>query len=424
MKNARALSSTPLRRDALAILEAGLKTVETSAAVRRAVRRDGDRLKIGSRAYRLSRFKNVYLVAIGKAAFDASMELEKILGKRLIDGLALDVKGGALARVASRVGTHPYPSLQNMKATGEIMALLKHAEADDLVIAVVSGGGSAMLCWPTQLTCKELSSLTEMLMRKGAAIQEMNTVRKHTSDIQGGQLAQLAYPARVAGLIFSDVPGDDLSTVASGPTFLDPTTKADAARVLAKYDLLKACRLPRCELKETPKEAKLFDHVANTQVVSGAQAVEAMKEEARRLGYRPRVFSAAVTGEAREVGERFARSVKPGEALIAAGETTVTISGKGGEGGRNQALALSALPLVHDDALVLSCATDGIDHTPAAGAIADLVTREAAKRKGLDPERSLSRHDEFPFFSAAGAHILTGVTGMNVSDVMLGLRRK
>lgn len=424
ISNFPALATTKLRRDALSILEGGLNAVRTDAALRRTVRLRGDRLTVGELTYALKRYKNIYVIAIGKAGFDAAKELERILGDRITDGLVIDVKGGTLARMTSRVGTHPFPSLQNMKATGEIVALLKHTEKDDLVIVVVSGGGSALLCWPTELSCSEMTLMTKTLMKKGATIQEINTIRKHTSDIQGGQLAALAHPAQVIGLIFSDIPGDTLSMVASGPTFLDPTTREDAARLLQKYDLLKACRLPSCQLQETPKDPRKFQHVENTLVVSGAQALDAMKREAKQRGYRIRVYSTALTGEAQEVGKALASAVQPGEVLLAVGETTVTVRGRGGEGGRNQELALGALDFVSDDALVLSCASDGVDHSSAAGAIADLQTKKMAGRKRLVPARFLKAHDSFSFFEAVHAQILTGVTGMNVSDLMLAIREK
>ena len=424
IKNARSLGTTKLRRDALAVFEAGLRAVHTPSAVRRMVSREGDVLTVGGEREDLSKARNVYVVAIGKAAFDAAKELEKILGDRITDGIVLDVKGGRLKHMTSRVGTHPFPSVVNRRATGEIVALLKEAGEGDLVIMVVSGGGSALLCWPTELTCSDLALLTRAMMAKGATIEELNTMRKHTSDVLGGQAAAIAFPARVIGLIFSDVPSNDLSMVASGPTFLDPTTVEDAQALLNKYDLLRVCRLPSCKLQETPKDPKVFSHVRNVLAVSNEAAAQAMHGEAERRGYRARILSTTLAGEAREVGQRLAREAAPGEAVIAAGETTVTLLGNGGKGGRNQELALGALEDVPEDGLVASCASDGIDNTPAAGAIADARTRASAARKRLDPSAYLARNDSFHFFKAAGAQIRTGVTGMNVSDLMLALRGK
>lgn len=423
IRNNRTLAITPLRRDALAILESGLAAVDTRDAVRRTLTLQDHALSIGRHRVDLRSIRNIYVIAVGKAALDASRELERILGKRIRDGVALDLKSGSLRRMSSRAGTHPFPSLPNMKATGEIIGLLKHVNEHDLVIAVISGGGSTLLCWPTELTCADLTVMIKTLMHRGATIDEMNTIRKHTSDILGGQLVALAAPARVVGLIFSDVPGDDIACVASGPTVLDNTTVSDAKRILEKYDLLRACKLPFCNLRETPKDSKLFRHVTNVMAASGSNAVDAMRNEAVRRGYRVRILSKELTGEARDVGRRMARGIRPGEALLACGETTVTIRGHG-KGGRNQELALGALADLPEDGLVISCASDGIDNTPAAGAIADNTVRQRAKMLRMDPTAFLERNDSFSFFRRASGQILTGQTGRNVSDVMIGLRAK
>ena len=285
VRNIRTLAKGKLRKDALAILEAGLHAINTEEAIRRSVHRTGNILKIQNRSYQLDRYRNIHVLAVGKVAFDAAKTLEQILGSRITDGVVLDVKVGLLKRLTCRKGTHPFPSLPNMKATGEMLGILKHLEKDDLVLVVVSGGGSSLLCWPTDLSCENLSLLTRTLMEKGATIEEINTVRKHTSDIQGGQLAALAQPAQVVGLIFSDVVGNELSTVASGPTFLDKTTVEDAQVILNKYHLLQACHLPSCTLKETPKDKNIFRSVSNILIVSNREAVNAMKEEAKRLGF-------------------------------------------------------------------------------------------------------------------------------------------
>lgn len=423
VKNTRTLVKTPLRKDALQILEAGLGAVETRAALRRALVLDGNRLRIGRKTYDLSHYNRVFVVAIGKASFEACKELEALLGNKITDGLVLDTKGGRLKYIESHVGTHPFPSMTNMKATGELVALLRDVGAHDLVIMVVSGGGSALLCWPSELSCGQLVMLTKALMNRGATIQELNTVRKHTSDILGGQAVAIAHPAAVLGLIFSDVPGDDLSMVASGPTFLDNTTIADASRVLKKYDVLKACRWPSCELKETPKGSEFFTHVHNELIVSNAGAAQAMKQAAEDAGYRARIVTTALTGDVHKEAHKLIASIRPGEALIAAGETTMAVSGKG-QGGRNQEAALAVLEALPKDTLFLACASDGIDNTPVAGAIADEVTLASAKAKRLNVVTYLAKNDSFSFFKKAGGQIMTGVTGVNVSDLWLVLRSR
>jgi glycerate-2-kinase len=261
-------------------------------------------------------------------------------------------------------------------------------------------------------------------MRRGADIYETNAVRKHLSEILGGQFARLAYPAKICALIFSDVLGDDVSMVASGPTVLDKTTVKDAAAVLAKYDVIKACSLPGCDLRETPKDKIFFKNVQNTLVVGNRAAVRAMEKAAERLGYEAVVLGEEVSGEAREVGRFFAMNARPGTALIAGGETTVTVAGEG-RGGRNQELALGALGCIKPGVLVAACASDGVDNaTPAAGAVVDeLLLREIAAKK-LNPEKYLADNDSYDFFKKAGTLLVTGKTGSNVADLMLALAEK
>lgn len=422
IKNRKTIAVTVARRDALAVLETGLKAIGSREAIRRAVSRKGDVLTVQDRKYDLKRFKRIFLIGIGKAAADSAVELERILGSRITDGIVLDVKPARLKRVKSMVGTHPLPSGANTRATGEIVGLLKQVESGDLVVTVVSGGGSALLCMPYEMKCGQLAMITKAMMRKGATIAEMNTVRKHLSEIQGGQFARLAYPATVIGLILSDVVGDDLALVASGPTVMDLTTVADARKVMEKYDLLRTCRLPDCRLNETPKDPVYFRDVSNHLIMSNSVALEAMKAAAEKRGYPVRIYSRTLDGEAREVGRMLAGLPKPGEMVLSGGETTVTVRGEG-KGGRNQELALGALATVGDDVLVLSCASDGIDNTPAAGAIADAVSAAKAERLKLDPKAYLAKNDSFTFWRRVGAQIMTGMTGANVSDLMIAMRR-
>jgi glycerate 2-kinase len=420
--NWKNLAISKERKDALTILEAGLQAIETGRAIQDTVKLQGLTLIVQGHRYNLSKYRHTYVIGIGKAAADACLALEKILGKKITDGISLDVKIAPLKRIKSLLGTHPFPSLQNMRATGEILGILKHVEHDDLVIVVVSGGGSALLCWPFELKCEEMVTITRELMKRGAPIEEINTVRKHLSEIQGGQLARMAYPAHVLGLIFSDVPGDDLGMIASGPTVMDLTTVEDAKRIMVKYDLLRACKLPNCEVQETPKDPLYFQHTTNLLVMSNRVALDAMEKQAKKLGYRVRVHSNTLRGEAREVGRVLAGIPNPGEVVLAAGETTVTVKGKG-TGGRNQELALGALMAIDDATLVLSCASDGIDNSSHAGAIADRFTKEQATRKKLKAENYLAKNDSLPFFEATESFIETGKTGANVSDVMLALRK-
>ena len=423
IKNYSSIATTKLRRDALTIVEAGLHAIETQHAVNQVVSLNGEVLKIGDKTYRLKSYRRIFVVGIGKASSEAASALEKILGDRISDGIVLDVKGGKLKHMKNLVGTHPFPSYDNIRATGEIVGLLKAVDSQDLVIAIISGGGSALLCWPHELECGDMTAMTNALMKKGATIHEMNTVRKHTSEIQGGQFVRLAHPATVAGLIFSDVPGDELDMVASGPTFLDTTTVKDAEHILKKYDVLSVCKLQDCQLIETPKDPSMFKHVTNVCVVSNTIATAAMMKQAKSLGYEPILFSNDLQGEAREKGKIFAEQVKPGTVLIAGGETTVHVKGKG-VGGRNQEFELGALSSVGEDVLVLSCASDGIDHSSVAGAFVDAGVKQKVKALRLKPELALAKNSSFDFFQKTKTFLQTGMTGMNVSDVMLAIRSK
>jgi len=422
IKNHKSLATTQLRRHALQIIEQGLDAVNTKKIIKKTVKYSGNKLTIQGRKYDLTKFDNVFIIGIGKASYDAAKELENILGSRIANGVVIDVKNGGLKYVKSFAGTHPIPSETNAYATNRILEVLRRLNPDDLVIAIISGGGSALLSQPFQLRHDELSKVTNELLRCGASIHDINTVRKHLSLIQGGQLARLAYPATIAALIFSDVPGDNLDTIASGPTVLDKTTTDDAMEVLKKYKLLKVCKMPGCDLIETPKNPLYFKKVKNFLIVSNQTAVDAMKKEAKSLGYLPKVFSTTLQGEASIMGRELTKMVEPNQALIAAGETTVTVHGKG-TGGRNQEFALGALPYLPKNTLVTSIASDGIDNSPVAGVILDAEVIKEIKKRRLKPEASLKRNDSYNFFAKLGNQVETGITGTNVSDLMLILRK-
>lgn len=422
IQNYQELALNKQRKDALAILEAGYKAVDTGEAVRRSVKLEGSVLTIQSRRYDLDKFERVVLVGIGKASYEAAVAIEKIMKARLQEGIVLDVQcEGGLKNIQCFDGTHPLPSEKNTRATAKIIDLVNTLGPKDLLLTIVSGGGSALLCQPYKMRCGELVMVTRSLMNAGATIEELNTVRKHLSVIQGGRLARMAHPATVVGLIFSDVPGNGLTIVASGPTAMDNTTIRDAAKVLSKYKIMKTCPIPGCDLLETPKDPIFFKKVSNFLVVTNRVAVKAMQEEAKKRGYKARVYSVRLVGEAREVGKDLAKAVREGEALIAAGETTVTVKGSG-KGGRNQELALGALVNLPDKVLVSSVASDGIDFTPIAGAIADEITLEQVKNKKLDPDKALQNNNAYPFWQKTGSAIVTGDTGINVSDLMLALK--
>jgi glycerate-2-kinase len=419
IKNFDQLATTPLRRDALTILEAGYQAVETGRVIRDEVEIKGDDICIKGRNICLSDHERVFFIGIGKCAVDASLVFEELLGERIEDGIVLDVKNGIFRRLRSLVGTHPFPTEENVTQTKEIVKMLQGVTERDLVVMVISGGGSSLLCMPHDVNCETLRSITEALWKRGATIGEVNTVRKHLSDILGGQLARFAYPATVVSFIFSDVPGDDLSIIASGPTVRDTTTIDDAEYILAKYDVLTQCKLLNCELVETPKEQKYFDRVLNILLVTNKRALLAMEEKAKALGYHAEVKEGALSGIAATLGKAFANAPMPPKSCwLYGGETTVEIHGTG-EGGRNQEFALAAVPDIPDDRVIVAAASDGWDNTEVAGAICDAGDRKRALEKTLNPEQFLTHNDSYHFWQTAGGAIITGQTGINVADFYL-----
>lgn len=413
-----------LREDALKILEKGLSAVQTKEIIKKEVKFDPDSklLTVTGNQINLTDYKNVYFVAIGKCAKDSAEEVERILGDAITDGVVLDISEGKSQRLRMRKGTHPLPSEANMSATEEIISMLQGADEKDLVMIVISGGGSALLCSPYEMDCETLSRVTKALMSKGATIEEMNTVRKHLSRVQGGQLAKIAYPTRVIGLVFSDVIGDDLSTIASGPLTKDLSTVKMAEEVLEKYGILEECSLPECKLMETPKEDKYFEKIETKVIVSSKDAAIAMRNEAESLGYSAEIKDLELRGEARTVGKQIAKSdMGEKSAHIFSGETTVTVLNPEGKGGRNQELVLGALLEDPKNKLIISFASDGRDNSDTAGAIADRVSFKEMNRKNVDPKKFLDENNSEIFWKEINNAIITGPTEINIADLVLVL---
>ncbi len=420
IKNKEELSGdSSLRRDSLDILNAGYSAINTESILKEKISLIDDEICIGSDRFTCSNYKNVYFIGIGKCAFEGAEVIEEILGDKIADGVVLDVNAGVLKKMRSFKGTHPLPSEENVSVTKQIVSLLGGVGKEDLVLVLISGGGSALLCLPHNIDCDTLIKVTLELTKAGADIYELNTVRKHLSEIQGGQLAKFAYPAEVISLIFSDVLGDDISFIASGPTVYDNTTIQDAEKVLEKYDILKKCGLKELKLKETPKDEKYFLKVKNMIVASNKDALVAMRDKAERLGYESEILTNELSGEAREVGISFAeRSKEEKKCFIAGGETTVKIKGDG-KGGRNQEAVLASLPYLPKNRVFISAASDGRDNTDTAGALGDSELYSSSLEKGLDVDEYLKDNNSYEFFKKAGGRVETGITGSNVSDLFL-----
>jgi glycerate 2-kinase len=437
--------ASSLRSQALRIFGAALKAAAPGQAVRNHLRLTGGALAAGHKRYRLSKFRNIYVVGAGKAAVEMARAVERLLGARLHGGLINTKYGNSrvtLRRIEVNECGHPVPDLPGEKGAARIAGIARNAQAGDLIIGLISGGASALLPLPaTPVTLEETQATTRLLLDCGANIHEINCVRKHISAIQGGQLARLAYPATLLTLILSDVIGDDLDVIGSGPTVPDRSTFPEAQAVFEKYGIWNQApagvrqRISSGAV-ETPKPGdRIFERVQNVIIGSNRLAVDAAARQARDLGFQTMVLSTFVEGEAREVAHVYAavareicasgRPLRRPACVISGGETTVTIRGRG-LGGRNQELALAAAIDIAGlkDVVILSGGTDGTDGpTDAAGAIADGNTQARAAAKGLDPATYLANNDSYHFFDALGDLVKTGPTGTNVADVQLILVR-
>jgi hydroxypyruvate reductase len=428
------------REAALAVWQAALAAGDVDALIRAALRRDGAVLRTPARHVDLDSVRRVIVLGCGKAAAAMAATTEAILGDRIEAGFVV-VKDGY--RAPTRIvevaeAGHPVPDARGEAAANRLLALATEAEAADLVIVLISGGGSALTPAPVSgVTLAEKQSVTRLLLEAGATIGELNTLRKHLSRLKGGQLARAASPAIILNLILSDVIGDPLDVIASGPTAPDPTTFADALRVVGDRGL--GMRVPsavrrhleaglRGDVAETPKpDDPLFERIGNVVIGNNALVAEAAVAAARRLGYRPELITRQLQGEARHAARDLvarAREAAAPACLIAAGETTVTVRGRG-RGGRCQEFALAAaLELEPGEGLtVLAAGTDGTDGpTDAAGAVVDprTVYRDDATTRRA--RAALDDNDAYTFLGDAGALIVSGPTNTNLLDLYLTLR--
>jgi glycerate 2-kinase len=433
-----------MREHAMKIFQAGLQAVDPVEAIIRHVTLKDNALLIGDRQFNLKDYDRILVVGAGKAVAPMAKALEDLLANHIADGIIVvkDGHGLPLKRIKVREASHPVPDARGVKGTQEILSLVEKAGKRDLVICLISGGGSALLIAPAgDISLEDKQNTTKLLLACGATIHEFNAVRKHLSCAKGGRLAQMAYPATVTSLILSDVVGDDLDVIASGPTVPDSSTFRDAEQILNGYgiwDQLAATVRNHIEkgtsgqIKDTPKsDNAVFKQCSQVLVGTNLQALVAAGQEAQRFGYHPLILSSKVEGEAREVAKFYtaiAREVlssenplKPPVCVLAGGETTVTLTGEG-RGGRNQEFALAAALAIEgvDNIVVLSGGTDGTDGpTDAAGAIADGTTVARALEKSLDPKDFLRRNDSYNFFQKLDDLLMTGPTRTNVMDVYM-----
>lgn len=437
-----------LRDQALNIFKAGLKAADSYAAVQRFITLRENRLSIGTIDYCLGKkhADNIFVIGFGKGAARMALAVQDKLGSLIRGGIVIVKYGHSqkLDRIEVREAGHPIPDISGVRSTEELLHLLKGTGPCDLVICLISGGGSSLLTAPfPPVSLADKQILTQKMLEVGADIYEINTLRKHLSRVKGGRLAEAAHPSTLISLILSDVIGDRPEIIASGPTVPDPSTFGDCLAVLDKYGLspdispaiLNHLRLGcQGKVEETPKPGDaVFSGTENLIIGSNRGAAAAAEKKAAELGYNTLILSTEIQGDTREAARlhiettrRIYRSGLPiprPACLISGGETTVVVKG-GGKGGRNQEFVLASVPDLKgmEDILVLSCGTDGTDGpTDAAGAMADGQTAIRADKLGMDPVEYLENNDSYHFFQRLNDLVITGPTCTNVMDLRLVL---
>lgn len=435
-----------LRRDAIAIFHAGLEAVDPVAAVKLHINYRDNRLEIKGQTYNLPDYENVYVIGMGKASAAMAQAIEELLGQRLKSGI-INVKYGhaaPLRTIKVNEAGHPVPDDAGLQGTKEIIDLLQQTGEKDLVFCLISGGGSALLPSPLEeLTLEDKQQATKVLLESGANIHEINALRKHISRVKGGRLAKIVYPSTLISLILSDVIGDNLDSIASGPTVPDSSNFMDCLQIIEKYNIMHRIPPPIVdllekgalgEIAETPKaDDPVFARTRNIIIGSNILAVKAAKQKAEELGYNSIILSSFIDGETKDVARVHSaiakeivssdNPVRKPACVISGGETTVTIQGTG-LGGRNQEFSLAAAIGIDEMAkvVILSGGTDGTDGpTDAAGAIADGTTLQRARELNLKAEDYLSENDSYHFFQKLGDLLITGPTRTNVMDLRLML---
>jgi glycerate-2-kinase len=478
IQNYGELATSQARRDVLDVVEAGLQAIQPENVMRKmftmyegeisesniyegvlersGLKEGGLRIGTGEDKWEgnLKNYSSVNLLGMGKGSAKISKHIARALRTKLKRGYVIDSveqEEGDNERYPNmifRVGDHPVPSHINWEHTMEAVGMLSKTSGKELTLAVICGGASSMFMSPylgdkfdyeiegndyegsieryIDGKINNKIALTRVLLDSGADISEINTVRKHVSRVKGGQL--IHYLERedrdIVAMLFSDVPTvkDPKSLIASGPTVMDRTTKEDALAVLKKYNI----PWSNSNLTETPKDEAIFRNVHNVIVLDNKVPLEAMRKKAEGMGYRPKILSTEIMGEARNVGEKIMRSLYGGEGdmLLLGGETTVKVANKKGMGGRNRELVLGALPYMREDTVVASIGSDGWDYMDYAGAIADFSTLEKASKRSIDSEEFLGRNNSQTFFGEVGGNILTGRLPSNVADLMIFSKAK
>ncbi len=429
------LSAAPWGMDIARILAAAIEAVDPYQAVTRALNLVGEQLHLGRQTYHLRRYRRIFLVGAGKAGLPMTQAVVDKLGSYLADGLVIVKEGYGgpeqVGPVRIAEASHPIPDQRGLAATGQMLDLLAQTSQDDLVLMVLSGGGSALLTKPVEgVSLEDLQETTGILLRSGADITEVNTLRKVLDSVKGGGLAKTAAPAPVAGLILSDVVGDPLGMIASGPTVIELGKRKSGLQVVRKYGLEQTLPPSVRRVLQLPTQPPPFMAQPPNNLLVGNNEIAARGAIARaeKLGYTAELLTTTQQGEAREVGLQMAaklrgfaqaRGSRPAMWVVG-GETTVTIRGKG-VGGRNQEIALAGVQTLDGavGAVMVALATDGGDGlSDAAGAVVTGKTFRRAKALGLDPQAYLENNDSYMFFNALGDCLKPGPTRTNVNDLL------
>lgn len=430
-----------MRQDAIAIFQAGVNSVLPAVLMEKHVQLHGGALRICDRVYTLPAGRPVWIFGAGKASAAMAQALESILTDWPLKGMVITKHGHGLPlqHIMLEEADHPVPDYSSVQATQRLIRLLEEVQPNDVVLFLLSGGASSLMAdCPEGADLQQVQQVFELLLKSGATIHEMNIVRKHLSAVKGGQLALLANTSSFCSLILSDVVGDDLPVIGSGPTVPDPSTFTAAYHILEQYGLPAKVPAPIREhllkgcagvIAETPKQGDpRFETVFNHLIGSNRIALEAAAKKARELGYDTELLNTGITGDAVQLAKDLvqeAKKRKPGKAtcLLIGGEPTVTVTGNG-TGGRNQHLALAAGIALegHENILLLSAGTDGTDGpTDAAGALVDAAIMAKAAVLGLEAGQYLREHDSYHFFEQTGGLLKTGPTQTNVMDIIIVL---
>ena len=418
IKNYSDLAISEERSIVLDLIESAIDSIQPENVLSKNFSISQNALKVQNRIFDLEKFERIFLIGFGKGSGGISKFIEQTLGKKLTRGFDIDTSAEDFKKIEFTLGTHPLPSKENLDYTKKVLDNMQDLTEKDLVFVVICGGGSVMFESPFKIGLEKLIEVNKALLSSGATISEMNVIRKHLSLVKGGGLVKQLFPAKVVSLIFSDVPGNDLSVIASGSTVMDKSNLDDVWKIYDKYDLHKL-ELSQEDFHETPKDENMFTTSENILMLSNLTALNAMKKKAENLGLKTQIYSDRFQADADLAGKALIEKTPQNSILLTGGETTIKVTNKEGKGGRNQVVVLSSLYDLDEKTIIASFDTDGWDNTSSAGAIADIHTLEKAKKLGINPQEFLEKDDSFIFFKNVQDAIITDRLESNVSDLII-----